>query len=433
MAVFPVIENDPRRFPMPTLEQGSPFGGVLSNMIAKRLAMAKAQEAEAEVPYAGISKLADVLSKSAYASAVTPQFQAKLLENPNILPNITDPKKRLDTILNYTNNANLNAGLYPTINNELMKISNQQNQPGLLGQLGQGIKNLFTSNQGLQPVLTNNVQSTAQPMVQQPSPTVPAQTTEPTSQGAAPATSQTNAISSEANDFQQRTMRYQQLTEQAKSAGRTFGANQENAINDLNSQYWDSSNYLSSIHEMNKTITNPIFQNIVDVPFASQHSIGWYKNMGSKAQQELIGNFLGEQSQLIRNFVTQFKGQSSKKEIDLAESSKVNEKDMPSVMVGKQQSLTYLTTLANQRLALTAEIMAKEGLRQTDALKKADTLLNGDAIRKQVSNELHPSKKESSQYYAKTPDEWHNGKQAEAVKTVNGKRMLKIGNQWYEE
>lgn len=61
MANFPVFTPDPRWFPMPTLQQGSPFGGVLSDAIAKRLAMANAQKAESQAKYSDRGELAKVL------------------------------------------------------------------------------------------------------------------------------------------------------------------------------------------------------------------------------------------------------------------------------------------------------------------------------------------------------------------------------------
>lgn len=51
-ATFPVFDPDfSRTFPMPTLQQGSPFGGVLSDATAKRAAMAEVEELELRNKY----------------------------------------------------------------------------------------------------------------------------------------------------------------------------------------------------------------------------------------------------------------------------------------------------------------------------------------------------------------------------------------------
>ena len=64
---MPVFNVDRSWFPMPTLQQGSPLGGVLSDAISKRLAMANAQLAEAKVPFA--SQLEQALASKSQQEA----------------------------------------------------------------------------------------------------------------------------------------------------------------------------------------------------------------------------------------------------------------------------------------------------------------------------------------------------------------------------
>jgi hypothetical protein len=63
--------------------------------------------------------------------------------------------------------------------------------------------------------------------------------------------------------------------------------------------------------------------------------------------------------------------------------------------------------------------------------KRIETTLKEN--NKEKENEFIDNTPKNKTRYAKTPEEWHSGKQAEASKRINGKRLVKIGDQWYEE
>lgn len=125
-------------------QESSPFGGVLADAIAKRLATAKAEAAENEAPWAGLAKQAHIRSQNAYSSAVIPQFQAGLLKNDKILANIKDPQQRAAALLALGQNSPNDNDLNTSINRQLMEIANRQNTNNSpLGKLGQSIAGLF--------------------------------------------------------------------------------------------------------------------------------------------------------------------------------------------------------------------------------------------------------------------------------------------------
>lgn len=64
-------------------------GSVVDQMISNKLKLMKEKTAEAELPYAGLSKLAQSASQLAYSSFLAPQFIAKLMQNPDFMANLT--------------------------------------------------------------------------------------------------------------------------------------------------------------------------------------------------------------------------------------------------------------------------------------------------------------------------------------------------------
>lgn len=170
MANFPVFQFNSGAFPLLTEQQTSPFGGVLSDSIAKRLAMAKAQSAEAEVPYAGLSALAGAMSKGAYAANSPIQSLVKTMMNDPSWYNMTESQQKnaLNAVIN---NAQNQAGISPIfntlINKELEKLQGGQNNQGgsFLSRIAQAISgNSAPGAQSSAPSVTSgapNMQSNA--------------------------------------------------------------------------------------------------------------------------------------------------------------------------------------------------------------------------------------------------------------------------------
>lgn len=134
-------------FPLLTPQQTSPLGGVLSDAIAKRLHMAETEKAEKEVPYAGLSSLAKILSQTQYAANVNPQWAAKLAGHRQIWANMSPEEKEHAVAL--ANSPTANGGLgnsqFAPVIQHAMDIYNKQNQPS--PGLFDSIKNILSGNE----------------------------------------------------------------------------------------------------------------------------------------------------------------------------------------------------------------------------------------------------------------------------------------------
>lgn len=76
---MPVFDpNTSSMFSMPTLQQGGPFGGVLADAIAKRLAHSQAEKAAVEAKYAERKTLADVINQEQINQWYGPKAQSEI-------------------------------------------------------------------------------------------------------------------------------------------------------------------------------------------------------------------------------------------------------------------------------------------------------------------------------------------------------------------
>lgn len=77
---MPVFTPDSSWFPKRTLEETSPFAGVLSNAIDKRLKMAQAQKAETEAKYSERKTLADILNQELVNKYYAPNIESEIAQ-----------------------------------------------------------------------------------------------------------------------------------------------------------------------------------------------------------------------------------------------------------------------------------------------------------------------------------------------------------------
>ena len=111
-------------------------------------------------------------------------------------------------------------------------------------------------------------------------------------------------------------------------------------------------------------------------------------NIGTKEEQKLIGQFQAAAQNVVASTVKGFGGRILASEIPLAESMKLNANDPIGVMLGKAPVIESFNEMTLQRSKIASQLMKKFHLDKGEALAQADQMVDGDAIRKKVENEL---------------------------------------------
>ena len=378
MASFPVFDIDPRTFPMPTLEQGSPFGGVLSNAIAKRLAMAKAQEAEAEVPYAGLSKISDILSKNAYASAVMPQIANKAASNPAVWAQLTDDQK-MALARGSASPATGEQNTFSPIMQKAMQIYQDQNKPkpGIFDNL----MGLFTGNNNNTPPVQSSGGNGA---LMQDNGTVKPLSPLSTS-NYAPGGMPINTITStlptgNATQYNltpdEKIAQYNRVKAKGVALGTKEGAQQ--------AQYGEDAAAVidqdKSLNSLNNSFQSPTIKKIADVPFATQKSLSWYKQTGTPDQRREVGKLETNLKMVVSSSLKMFGSRATDLDVKFIQGMKPDENDTIDVMQGKWEALKTYTNAKKEQIKLANQFM-NAGDTKADAEFKAASEVNLDAAR----------------------------------------------------
>jgi hypothetical protein len=391
---MPVFNFNQAAFPARTPQQASPLGGVLSDAIAKRLAMAKTQAEEEKAPYAGISSLADTLSKTAYAGAVTPQFQSKLLENVMTAANIpeTERQRVLAQILQYGGASGGAAGtssnpaigrLQSLVSQKLQQATaNPQTSP--LGNIASSIMRLFGGNQNA----PSGAQGRQPPEINQPALDLynadRGQPTPAATPGTAPAAPQSNpAAPTQGGSW---------FGKVGKAKGTMAQGEKEGVARaDASAQYGKDAKFVLAQQRASKQIISllhdPDIKGMIQIPFFNKVVKSAYEQAGSKETQEKIGRL----DTAINNYIAA-SPQRTDADKDFLISQKPNAKDPLPVKLGKLAQLEIYNEAYFEQLKL-ANKYVRAGDDQTTAEIKAAQDVDIDKIEKRINNEIFGNSK----------------------------------------
>lgn len=373
----------PQQFQILSPEQANPLGEALYKAMLTKQARMEAATKEAELPYAGLSSAANAASKMAYAKLMGPQFMAKLMGNENLLANMDNPKQKLDAI---TGAAGAGGG--SDVSDMIMRYW-AQNQ-GMSPQPQQ------MQQQPQQQMQQPQMQQAPQQMPQQQAAQAQPQMQQPPTMGGEEGILNYDATGKQVpmgeGDFAENVGKYKESVGKREAAGKERGQLNEKKMGELGDAYMGGTKILSTLDSMIKTVNSPVFENMRQLPILQQHELGFYANYGTPEEKQAVGTFVADQGQLVKDFVQSLGSQAVKSEIGLANSTKPNAADMPDVIKGKVDALYSLTKLANERTALTHDLMRTKGMDYFDAQRKADKMLKGDEIRQQVHDKVYPPK-----------------------------------------
>lgn len=436
------------------VRESSPFGGVLADSIAKRLAMANAKKAEAELPYVAISKLADATSKSAYAMGMPIQSLVKTMINSPQWANMTEAQRQ-GAISTVYDAAAKQGGLSPVfqtlLNRELGKLQGQQSMPSLLssinGALGGGQPDISQQYDSM-PSMGQDAQQNLAPTPSIPSasrfPVVPQERSEQPQSFVNEANYKGGIAEREAEARDVGAQSAKQM-EKAQSVS-TSAQNMDQLIDSASSKYqqaWFKGPGLGKLAKLGPDAAQALKDtNAMAVQMADQ-LFGAGSSDAKQAAASSLKLNMEDPVRAFDEFSTKMKAQNDR--LKWMGTFYQTAKQLGITNPAERDQLWFDYNAKNPPYDYAKhKVMFKNlGLDQNGMAKfitqdrAGSQLLNKkieSTLKDQNRNEEEKFVgKKTKNLYAQTPDEWHNGKQAEASKRVNGKRMLKIGGQWYEE
>jgi hypothetical protein len=388
-----------------------PGGGLVSSLNALNDLMQNNIKTE----YAPYTAYSDAASKLAYARLMGPQFLAKLMGNPDVVannPQLQDPKTGAALY-----QAGMGAGAIGggpsaagnALNN--MPVPGQSSQSNPLARAGHALANILGFGDSSTKTTSSNALLQNQPNLSQQDKNAVGQMQPGDSyvlKGAgadsgysydknganikATPEEVSNVAGTPVNTNQspdtyaEHAGRFKGIIGEGEEAGKIRAQD----MKDLGEEYKSSLNKQTTLDDLSRVLTSPEMMQIRNLPVAQQQELGWYSKFGSPAQQKTVGNFLTDSGDIVKESASDFRGQFRVGEQKLLNTMKVNPNDSIDVATGKMQSLMYFNKMVQDRSRTAAQLMEKEHLNKTDALEKANKMLNTDKIKDQIKDQLTP-------------------------------------------
>ena len=368
--------------------------------------------------YAPAIVTANANAKNAYANLMGPQFTAKALGNTNILAQLQPDQA--NAAINRVINA---ATGQPTSNNILTSQNNlSPDQQGGNGQswLRNALHSFFggnvfapppqnnnallqtptvpayyqnqqQQNQSPQPgqnqlqppnqwQATDNGQIQNQPVVNNPTPSQPINTT---------SNQPTDTTTANNNPNRQMAINAGQF-KGTVAQGEEEGKIRAKQAKDLDDMAFNAQTTQSTVDEMNRNLVSPVLSQIRQLPLAGQHEFGYYRKLGTPEQQELIAQLDNQFKTIVKNTTKDFSGQVRNSELDLLNQTIPTDKDTINTMIGKAEALTLQRQMLITRANITSQLMHNYGMNKNDASKLADQSIDINKMRQQIHDKLHP-------------------------------------------
>ena len=387
---------------------------------------------EVKADWANTTIPAQAYSQMAYANAVAPQFMAKLLQDPKFLGNISPEQASA------IKNAVLSGATKPPGFNSLNQMpSNAGNEnPGMgnafnqspAGQLWRGIKNLLGKHGTDLSSNPAQQQNMPQPEPQQGGNAFQ-QPPQPSTQATAPAANETEAdifnkyiatpegqaevdkanrgepsrldIGTEAlahelaneaknasapGNYLENASKGESIIEEGKASGKTRNED----IAKLNTTVFNAETNQGTLDEISDILASPTFEQIRQVPLAGHHELSYYAREGTPEEQDMVGKYYTLTGNLIKDASRDFAGQFRKGEQQLLNGMKPSPGDTVDTAKGKTETLSVLNKMLAERSKLTSHLMSQYHINKLQALEIADKKVNGQKIRAEVHDRLHP-------------------------------------------
>jgi hypothetical protein len=405
-----------------------PGGGILASMRAGNALSKENLENEAmriENEYLPLKTKAESASKLAYANLVGPQFLAKLFGNENIFANFPEEKRKGAIQDLFRAGSQQPAQNY----NAQIPVAEENANPfrnGLLGLLidkftgGQrGTPQVQApinpspsapSNRKYYPVMSQpNLSSLDRQNISemQPGESYVVQGNEnATPVGNEIADQEYGAVNKATPEEVEQIARHGNTVPREPSTaenvanyrsiikeGEILGTERGKSISDIGKEQLALASSGIIMDRLTGIIKNPTFSSMrSEIPFFQDKQLNYLSKLGTKEQQELIGDFISTAQAFKASTVNSFKGKALEKEFNLADKIKIDENDTMGVALGKLRSLQTLREIAETKNDVILELMSgTRHLNLGEATREANKMINYKTIEKQVNDTLAPS------------------------------------------
>lgn len=152
---------------------------------------------------------------------------------------------------------------------------------------------------------------------------------------------------------------------------------------------------MDTLRQIEQIVSSPLMEQMRSNPILGRHELGWFSKLGTKEQQEAVGNFRAFTGQIIKDSARDFAGQFRVGEQGLLNSMKPNDSDSLAVMKGKTESLSLMVQMLAERSRIEADLMRNRNMSALQASLAADKMIDTKKMKQDIHIRLHPPTKKS--------------------------------------
>ena len=353
---------------MPQIQAVNPYHEALQTGLQNYMNTVKAA-------YLPLSEKARIASQMTYSNLMGPQFLAKLMGNSDVVANLS-PEQRNNAL-----NTTYNAATGQAVANSI--LNNQQ--PTFFDKL----KNFFSPEQQNQASPPNNLTPSQQVNAAYPD-QVKAMHDEyaRTGQGQFVIPQPSNQQPQPNNQSY-----FEKAGEAAglKKEGEELGSQRVKSIGELNDEYKQALSANAPIKHLIAIAKNPLFQGLRKYPAFQQLQLDTKATFGNPDEQRIIGDFQTTAQTSVAQGLGGMKGRILDKEVTMFNKMKPSGSDNINVIMGKLPTIDMFNEMTMQRSRLASQLIRTNHITKDEALEQADKMVNGEAIRQKVQNDLDRS------------------------------------------
>lgn len=396
-----------------------PGGGIVTSMrgqnaLINDIYSNKVKKAEAL--YAPWTQYANALSHLAYSYLMGPQFVAKMLGNKEIAANMNNPQGAVGALQAAGMGGWAGGGQGGGTGAPWgMPTPDQLNQGGVnpLQAIGQAIN--YFRGQGNQPFA--QPQATYQPPALTPQnqvqnmqpgdaltntsnqpvlvpfsgnqPAAPAQPVALAENAVAPVAPVSPIKGPSGNDkYFEKSAKAQGIEKE----GEKLGEIRATQIGEYGDEYKAAINVGTTYDTLKDIITSDEWKKMrKEIPFFQGKQLDFLSKTGTKAQQQMIGNFITSAQEVVKDTLNSFTGARLKGELGISQNMKISKNDTADVAIGKLQAAMYINKMREQYASIVPKIMKEQHVDEQDAIEQANKIIKPKEVRKKIMDSLNPT------------------------------------------
>ena len=153
---------------------------------------------------------------------------------------------------------------------------------------------------------------------------------------------------------------------------------------------------------LSQLTSNPVFQNMRNIPGAPSFELSYYEKTGTPEQREMIGQYKAAAASYVTTAAKTFGPRMTNNELNFIKQMKIGDNDTIESAQGKLKVMEYFNSINQQRSELAAQLMRDYNISEPQAMKIAQEKIDTSKTLKEIENKY--TKKDYRMFTIENPE-----------------------------